>query len=402
MNIFVEAALIAVLAALLWTWRRGHALGRATTSGRTFDALSFVRPEARARLQPAAAASASAAPIVAPIAAPPTVATPVPQTPQSDTTLLSVRQWLNVLNHQPDRVPHVAAAGASGSGKTTLILAALHDRPGRFLIVTPKSRRADPWGGLPVVRLRREDMSFEPIGAAVEAVYQEMLRRNAVDADVDDDWLTLIIDEFSTVIGKLPDLKERVLDMVTLGRSSRIRLILLATETNVKAWGWEGRGEARHNVVFVECEEDHSAALYRWGRPHHAMDTDMVPLLASRPLPLARWWTPPQSTQSARAPKALCADDLLFRDADAAEHPEHPQSALQSTSPEHPARAPRAPLDLRRRDDLVRLLVEDGLTANEIVARLKGDSTALYQLVAKIKAENNIPETSGNYVHSTQ
>jgi energy-coupling factor transporter ATP-binding protein EcfA2 len=222
---------------------------------------------------------------------------------------LTMSQWLDRVNNQPDRVPHLAASGPSGSGKTTLILAALHQRPGRFVIVTPKSKRADPWGGLPVIRLRTEDMGFAPIGSAIEAVYAEMLRRNAENADVEDDWLTLVIDEFSTVIGKLPELKEKVLDLVTLGRSSRIRVIILATETNVKAWGWEGRGEARHNVLFIECEEEtHRAVMFRWGKIHEHMDTRWVPRMANHPLPMSRWWNPVLSI-SRDTPEA----DVLLR-----------------------------------------------------------------------------------------
>jgi hypothetical protein len=176
------------------------------------------------------------------------------------------------------------------------VLATLATRPGRIVICTPKSQRADPWGGFPAVRLRREDMSFVPIAVAINAVYREMLRRNAAEADVEDDWLTLVVDEYSTVIGKIPEASSQVLDLVTMGRSSRIRVVLLATELNVKAWGWEGRGEARHNCLFVECEEEtHRAVMFRWGKAREPIDTVRIPGLAERAKLAERAWAPPAS-----------------------------------------------------------------------------------------------------------
>jgi len=204
----------------------------------------------------------------------------------ASTPPLAPQAWLDRLNNQPDKTPHLAVSGPSGSGKTSLVLAALHDRPGQLVICTPKSRRADPWGDFPAVRLRQEDMSFEPIALAVQAVYSEMLRRNADDEATEDlPWLTVVVDEYSTVIGKCPELRDTVLDLVTLGRSSRVRVIICATETNVKAWGWEGRGEARHNCLFVECEEDtYRAWAYRWGKEKHELDTRSVPKMVDQTL----------------------------------------------------------------------------------------------------------------------
>lgn len=265
------------------------------------------RKKARLAAEAAAAAgdreNAARTPVVAAVARPAPLAADA-QPP------IALAEWLQRANHQPDRTPHIAATGPSGSGKSTLVLAMLQNRPGRCVICTPKSKRADRWADLPVVRLRATDMSFAPIGEAISAVYREMLRRNAVDAEVDDDWITLVIDEFSTVIGKLPKAGEQVLDMVTLGRSSRIRVIILATETNVKAWGWEGRGEARNNVLFFECEEEtRNAVMFRWGKGKEPIDTSGVPALAGRPMDQRRAWPLPQAEASATDD----ADRLLRR-----------------------------------------------------------------------------------------
>lgn len=226
-------------------------------------------------------------------------ATPLKQKLEASTNVVSLGTWLQRANNMPDKTPHMAVVGPSGSGKSQLVLAILATRLGRITICTPKSQRADPWGGFPAVRLRRNDMSFEPIAEAISAVYNEMLRRNAADADVEDDWLTLVIDELSTVTGKIPESAGQILDLVTMGRSCRIRVILIATEANVKAWGWEGRSEARHNCLFVECQEDtYRAWMYRWGKEREEIATDRVLKLAQSAQLESRAWTPPVTSST--------------------------------------------------------------------------------------------------------
>lgn len=204
-------------------------------------------------------------------------------------------EWLAHINQKPDKTPHLAVTGPSGSGKTTFVLAALSERPGEFVICTPKHQDDDPWGGFPAVRLDPRTMSFAPIDRAIRTVYAEMLRRNAQGAR-DTAWLTLVIDDYSTIIGKLPDQRDHVLDMITLGRSVRIRIVILATETNVEAWGWKGRGEARGNVLFIECEEDtHRAVMFRWGKERMQLDTRPVYQLAQQARIAEYAWAPPSS-----------------------------------------------------------------------------------------------------------
>lgn len=205
-------------------------------------------------------------------------------------TRVPLRTWLERANGQPDKTPHLAVTGPSGSGKTTLVLAALADRAGDLVICTPKAARTDPWGGFPTVRLRIADLSYAPIAAAVADVYQEMLRRNARD-DTDGAWLTLVVDDYSTVAAEVPSVRPHILRMLTLGRSCRVRVVLLDTETNVKAWGIEGRGEARQNLLFIECEEDtHHATMYRWGKAPQWLDTARVLELSGRANLRSRAW----------------------------------------------------------------------------------------------------------------
>jgi hypothetical protein len=232
---------------------------------------------------------------------------------------LSLRAWLNRVNQEPDRAPHLVATGPTGSGKSTLVLAALVDRPGRIVIVSPKSQKTDPWGGLPVVRLRRQDMSVADIAETIASVSQEMRRRYAHEAEVEADWLTLVIDEYPTITAEIKGLADTVLHMLRMARSARIRLILIATEVSVKAMGLEGNGAARENCLFVECADDKSAAIYRWGKPAEPIDTTQVLAIAHRSIPLHRWWsaaTMPALTTPAATPRReriqdISNDDLL-------------------------------------------------------------------------------------------
>lgn len=231
--------------------------------------------------------------------APVIYAPPAPDFLPSDHT--PIREWMGRINHQPDKTPHLAVTGPSGSGKTTFVLSVLADRPGRLVIATPKAQRTDPWGGFPAVRLNAADMSYAPLGSAIKAVYAEMLRRNAQNSETTDDWLTLAIDDYSTVVGELPDLKPTILRMLTLGRSVRIRLVIIDTETNVKAWGIEGRGEARNNLIYVELEEDtHAARMFRWKERERpaTLDVAAVPGIVAQARLTGRAWLPSAPEES--------------------------------------------------------------------------------------------------------
>lgn len=201
--------------------------------------------------------------------------------------------WLRHINDMPDVNPHLAVCGPTGSGKSTLVLAALRQRPGQFVIATPKNAVDDPWGGFPAARLAfsREGVDWSNIGAAIELVYDEWLRRN-IDGDAPRTPLTLVIDEYVTIIDKLPALKSKVIDLWAMGRSVGIRLIVLGTEVNVKAWGIEGRGDVRGNLLFIETRPDKSAAMYRWGSERETIDTSAVPKLAAGPIHRDRVWVP--------------------------------------------------------------------------------------------------------------
>jgi hypothetical protein len=222
-----------------------------------------------------------------PAAIGPTVALPAPVTP----ALLPLREWLRWANHT-ETAPHLAVTGPTRSGKTTLLLAVLADREGDLIICTPKAVSTDPWGGIAAVRLHvsAQTISYAPILDAVQQVYRELLRRNVEDTILHDAPLTLVIDDYSTVVGEAPEVRPLILRLWTLGASAHIRVIVIDTEENVKAWGIEGRGEARGNLVFIRLSEDHTATMYRWGQAPVPIDTCHVKRLSDQASLTFRAW----------------------------------------------------------------------------------------------------------------
>jgi hypothetical protein len=94
-------------------------------------------------------------------------------------------------------------------------------------------------------------------------VHFEMLRRNAENTIAHEDWLTLVIDEFGTTIAKALEVRQYVLNLWLMGTSSKIRVVVLSPEVNVKAWGIEGRGDVRENVLFAKVAPSRTVQMGR-------------------------------------------------------------------------------------------------------------------------------------------
>jgi len=212
-------------------------------------------------------------------------------------------QWLERLNDRPDQHPHAAITGPTGAGKTTVASAILERRRGRLVITSLKNADDDPWGGAEVVRLGK-GASFQPIQEAIAAVYQEMLRRHD-EGSRDAEDITLVIDDLSVVAADC-DIMPMVLKMWTLARSCRIRLVVLDTEENVRAWGIEGRGATRHNLIFVRCHLDEdtgerTATLGKHSGRHRPMDISDLGATKSQIDLSGRGWHPPTQAYTSMA-----------------------------------------------------------------------------------------------------
>jgi hypothetical protein len=178
-----------------------------------------------------------------------------------------LRDWMNYVNAQPNRVPHLAVIGPSGAGKTTLVTAVLSDRVGDIVVLTAKE--GDSWGGLEYIGID-DDATYNTMHTTFDALYQEVKQR-LVDTKHDrmnSDWLTIVVDDFSTLVKECPVAADVVKLVARLGRSLRVRLVMLSDSALVKAIGLEGEGETRSNFAFVRLRRGHKGAIEIDGRLH--------------------------------------------------------------------------------------------------------------------------------------
>lgn len=176
---------------------------------------------------------------------------PAPRAP------LSPGEWLREVNDEPT-APHLAVIGPVRLGKTTFALAALGRRRGQFVVTTPKAAETDPWDGFPATRLRIDlaarKIDWSPIASAIGQVHFEMLRRNAENRIASSDWLTLVVDELATTFANAPETRKHLIDLWLMGPSSRVRVIAINPDANVRAWGIEGRRDVLDSLLFAKVQ----------------------------------------------------------------------------------------------------------------------------------------------------
>ncbi|MBD1823675.1 hypothetical protein H6F51_14405 [Cyanobacteria bacterium FACHB-DQ100] len=160
----------------------------------------------------------------------------------------------NLLNTHYDDFPHLLILGKTGGGKTYLA-----EKLGRFLngstlVITPKKKPKD-FEGMQVIGLPYD---FPTIAANLEGLEQLVKQREAqMNASGDDNFLLInvILDEVLTFVAGCKDLGLDVVRnlkfIIRAGRTSKVRLILLAQGQEVKALGIEGEGSLRDNLTYV-------------------------------------------------------------------------------------------------------------------------------------------------------
>lgn len=208
-----------------------------------------------------------------------------------ETVPLATSQWLALLNERPDDIPHLVLVGGTGTGKTTLATALLATRPGQVLVITPKPD--DHWGGLPFVTID-DDGSFTTAALTFSGLLAEVRRRLVASKRKESPgpWLTVALDDYPALRSECPDANEAFLLIAQLGRSLRVRLIVLSYSGLVKELGLEGRGESRNHFVWVRLDRQRRAVL-EWDGQALTLDTREVPRLAERPIPHSRGWAIP-------------------------------------------------------------------------------------------------------------
>lgn len=228
------------------------------------------------------------------IALPPMVeAKPAAAAPEPDLPLL-LGEGFKLLNSDPT-APHVGVIGATRLGKTEFVGVLVAHRQGQLVIATPKSEVDDPWFGADVARpiATETDMDYAPIEQAITQVHKEMLRRNMPNVR-DRSSITLVLDEWPE-LAEIPGVVKKIVQIIRRGAAAGIRLILMATDVNVKSWRMDGMAGVLDNLVFARVEGDRQWSLgrldpnWRLVSPRR-LDTGQVHGLAARVSLAGRGW----------------------------------------------------------------------------------------------------------------
>ena len=168
--------------------------------------------------------------------------------------------WIRYVSDNPQVSPHLLLAGPSGSGKTTLATSLLAARPGQVLIITGKT--GDAWGGLPSVEID-DDGSYRTAEATFKALDAEVKRRLVASkrGALTSQWLTVCLDDYAELRSECPAADSPFRTIARLGRSLRVRLIVLSDSDQVKSLGLEGEGAMRGNFVVLRLRRGHAGTI---------------------------------------------------------------------------------------------------------------------------------------------
>lgn len=199
--------------------------------------------------------------------------------------------WLQALNDHPDRYPHTLIIGPTGSGKTTFTLALLSRRDGLVAVLTPKPDHAD-WPGIPIVTID-DDGRFTALSQAFAQLDSEVRKRLVAikHSRPIATTLTIVCDDWPVLAAECGKPASDLFKLVgRLGRSLRVRLVVLSQSERVKSLGLDGEGDAVNNFLRVILTHSHGASIHAAGGIVYPLDTRLVPQLASQPVSLAKWW----------------------------------------------------------------------------------------------------------------
>lgn len=209
----------------------------------------------------------------------------------ADGQKVGARGWLGALNDRPDTIPHVLVIGPTGAGKTTFVTALLSQRAGQIVVLTPKPD--DLWGGLTSITID-DDCSYTSISQAFDDLLSE-LRRRLVAAKHRrplDQQLTIVIDDAPALISEAGKSAVAVIKTIArLGRSLRVRLVVLSQSDRVRSLALDGEGDALDNFARVELTTSRQATAIAEGVTL-PLDVSHVPLLAGRARLAGRAWVP--------------------------------------------------------------------------------------------------------------
>ncbi|NJO82699.1 MAG: hypothetical protein HC828_07650 [Blastochloris sp.] len=231
------------------------------------------------------------------------------------------RNWLKLINDDINLVPHLAVVGATGSGKTTLMSGILHTREGRICIISAKPD--DDWGGLPYISID-DDLTFTTAEQALVNVNLELLKRQKQrkrerQAGIPNTLspITIVLDDFAQLRKACKSADDVVLNLARLGRSVRMRLVLMTYAWQVRELGLEGLGESREHFALIKTKRTKTDPIQRTATMEfddaiYQLETaHLIKQTSGLRFETGRWWEPLPKPVEAKVSSVSGDIDLL-------------------------------------------------------------------------------------------
>jgi hypothetical protein len=235
-------------------------------------------------------------------------------------------RWLGILNDEPDQRPHAIILGPTRSGKTTMATAAIADRGGRAIVITPKVNPSN-WSGAEIVTLD-DTGGYADIGQALLDIEQEKRDRiGKLRRGEPMEPLTIVYDEIGEMAAFIPEAPEQMTQLSSIGAELNMRIIGIGTSDEalgVKRWK-----ATRNNYIRVETNTDRGAMIHDGVRSISVKPRESLAL--AQAAQLVPW------RGAATAPAAMGTTANLARHAPA-EADDLLASLLATMSPERAAR----------------------------------------------------------------
>jgi ABC-type oligopeptide transport system ATPase subunit len=296
---------------------------------------------------------------------------------------LSLKHWLRLLNDQPDQVPHVLIAGKSGSGKTTLARVLLAHRRGEVVILHPKNTE-DDWHPLEWYTVDT-DGTFTTIAGILSDLYAELQQRPARAPH-----LTVVLDDVSAIAQdrtSKASYQQFVRAAARLGRSKRVRLLMLAHETTAQAVGLPGEVAILDNFSRVNVERHSHQATLEHADDRYLLDTRGVMREARRPFNLSLW-DPPAPALDAAPDDDLLLEGLLSEEALPALPTEHGDTTEADNGGNTPGNGGgNAPLITPEKAKVIRKLAAQGASQRDLLTLLGGNRTRMQAALKRVLEE---------------